>query len=143
MKIFVAGATGVVGSRTVTLLLAAGHQVTGLARSAKKADLLRRQGARAIQASLFDPDSLGSAIAGHDAVVNLATHIPVGATAIRARRSPRSGRRAAPQGAVREAADLRHPPLLYAQEIEPHTGWHPGNFPRSSRTWRSSTRACT
>lgn len=85
MKIFVAGATGVVGSRTVTLLLAAGHQVTGLARSAKKADLLRRQGARAIQASLFDPDSLGSAIAGHDAVVNLATHIPVGATAISAR----------------------------------------------------------
>ena len=33
--------------------------------------------------------------------------------------------------------------LLYAQEIEPHTGWHRGNFPRSSRTWRSSTRACT
>jgi hypothetical protein len=48
------------------------------------------------------------------------------------RRSPRSGRRAAPQGAVREAAGLRHPPLLpYAQEIEPHTGWHPGNFPQA------------
>jgi GH15 family glucan-1,4-alpha-glucosidase len=32
---------------------------------------------------------------------------------------------------VRESADLRHPPLLlHAQEIEPHTGWHPGNFPR-------------
>ena len=44
MKVFVAGATGVVGIRTVTLLLAAGHQVTGLARSAEKADLLARQG---------------------------------------------------------------------------------------------------
>jgi GH15 family glucan-1,4-alpha-glucosidase len=32
---------------------------------------------------------------------------------------------------VREAADLRHPPLLlYAQEIEPQTGRYPGNFPR-------------
>jgi nucleoside-diphosphate-sugar epimerase len=85
MKVFVAGATGVVGTRTVALLLAAGHQVTGLARSAQKADLLARQGARAVQASLFDPDALGRALAGHDAVVNLATHIPVGAAAIRAR----------------------------------------------------------
>ena len=85
MKVFVAGATGVVGTRAVDLLVAAGHQVTGLARSAEKADLLARQGARAVQASLFDPDALGRAIAGHDAVVNLATHIPVGAAAIRAR----------------------------------------------------------
>jgi nucleoside-diphosphate-sugar epimerase len=85
MKVFVAGATGVVGSRTVTLLLAAGHEVTGLARSAQKAGLLARQGARAVQASLFDPDALGRAVAGHHAVVNLATHIPVGAAAVRAR----------------------------------------------------------
>jgi nucleoside-diphosphate-sugar epimerase len=38
-----------------------------------------------VQASLFDPDALGRAVAGHDAVVNLATHIPVGVAAIRAR----------------------------------------------------------
>jgi nucleoside-diphosphate-sugar epimerase len=85
MKAFIAGGTGVVGTRTVTLLLAAGHQVTGLARSAEKADQLRRQGARAVQASLFDPDALGRAVAGHDAVVNLATHIPVGTAAIKTR----------------------------------------------------------
>ncbi len=85
MKAFVAGATGVVGTRTVTMLLAAGHQVTGLARPAQKADLLARQGGRAVQASLFDPDALGRAVAGHDAVVNLATHIPAGAAAIRAK----------------------------------------------------------
>ena len=85
MKVFVAGATGTVGTRAVTLLLAAGHQVTGLARSAEKAGLLASQGARAVQASLFDPDALGRAVAGHDAVVNLATHIPVGAAAVRAR----------------------------------------------------------
>lgn len=84
MKVFVAGATGVAGTRAVALLLAAGHEVTGLARSAAKAGLLAGQGARAVQASLFDPDALGRAVAGHDAVVNLATHIPVGAAAIRA-----------------------------------------------------------
>jgi nucleoside-diphosphate-sugar epimerase len=85
MKVFVAGATGVVGTRTVALLLAAGHEVTGLARSAERAGLLARQGARAVQASLFDPDALGQAVAGHDAVVNVATHIPVGAAAISGR----------------------------------------------------------
>jgi hypothetical protein len=35
------------------------------------------------------------------------------------------------------------PLLLDAQEIEPHTGWHLGNFPRPSRTWRSFNAACT
>jgi nucleoside-diphosphate-sugar epimerase len=84
MKVLVAGATGVVGIRTVPLLLAAGHQVTGLARSAEKVELLRDRGARAVQASLFDQDALGRAMAGHDAVVNLATHIPIGAAAIKA-----------------------------------------------------------
>jgi nucleoside-diphosphate-sugar epimerase len=83
--VFVAGATGVVGIRTVGLLVAAGHEVTGLARSAVRAGLLAGQGARAAQASLFDPDALGRAVAGHDAVVNLATHIPVGTAAVRAR----------------------------------------------------------
>ncbi len=33
---------------------------------------------------------------------------------------------------MREAAGL-----LYAQELEPYTGWHLGNFPRPSRTWLS------
>ena len=85
MKVFIAGATGVVGTQTVGLLAAAGHEVTALARSAEKAGWLARQGARAVQASLLDQDALSRAVAGHDAVVNLATHIPVGAAAIMAR----------------------------------------------------------
>ena len=86
MKVLVAGAAGVAGTRTMMLLLvAAGHQVTGLARPAARGGLLARQGARAVQASLFDPDALGRAVARPDAVVNLATRIPAGAAAISAR----------------------------------------------------------
>ena len=50
MKVFITSIASMAGARTVALLLAAGHEVTGLARSAEKAGLLARQGARAVPA---------------------------------------------------------------------------------------------
>ena len=47
MRIFIAGATGVIGRRLVPLLTAQGHQVTGLARTDAAAGQLRVQGAAA------------------------------------------------------------------------------------------------
>ena len=76
MRVFVAGATGVIGRRAVAALVAAGHDVTGIARTPQKAAQLRRAGAEPVAVSLFDPDALRAAVAGHDAVVNLATKIP-------------------------------------------------------------------
>jgi 2-alkyl-3-oxoalkanoate reductase len=76
MKVFVAGATGVVGWRTVERLVAAGHEVTGVARTGEKAALLRRLGATPVKVDLFDAAAVKDAVAGHDAVLNLATHIP-------------------------------------------------------------------
>ena len=76
MKVFVAGATGVLGKRAVRLLVEAGHQVTGVARSAEKAALLKSLGATPVSVDLFDPVDVKGAVAGHDAVLNLATHIP-------------------------------------------------------------------
>lgn len=76
MKVFVAGATGVVGQRAVAALVAAGHSVTGVARTAAKADLLRRLGAVPTEVDLFDRMALERAVAGHEAIVNLATKIP-------------------------------------------------------------------
>ncbi|NIP78620.1 MAG: NAD(P)H-binding protein [Gemmatimonadetes bacterium] len=58
MKIFVAGATGVVGRRLLRELSARGHEVTGLARSPAKAELVRSLGALPAGADLFDPRSL-------------------------------------------------------------------------------------
>lgn len=78
MKIFVAGATGVLGRRAVSQLVEAGAEVTGVARSREKARELRDLGATPVAVSLFDPDGLTAAIAGHEVVCNLATAIPTG-----------------------------------------------------------------
>ncbi len=76
VKAFVAGATGVLGRRVVALLVAAGHDVSAVARSEARASLLAGLGATPVRADVFDPESTRRAVAGHDVVCNLATHIP-------------------------------------------------------------------
>jgi nucleoside-diphosphate-sugar epimerase len=63
MKIFVAGATGVLGRQLVPQLVARGHEVVGMTRSAAKQDLLRSLGARPVVADALDPDSVAQAVA--------------------------------------------------------------------------------
>ena len=76
MRIFVTGATGVVGTRAVPALVAAGHEVTAVARGAAKAELVRSMGATPAAVDLFDADAVTAAVDGHDAVAHLATNIP-------------------------------------------------------------------
>ncbi|HLA63891.1 MAG TPA: NAD-dependent epimerase/dehydratase family protein [Rhodothermales bacterium] len=76
MKVFVTGATGVLGRRVVPLLTAAGHTVTAVGRTPEKRAALERAGATAADVYLFDAAAVRAAVAGHDAVVNLATRIP-------------------------------------------------------------------
>ncbi|MCW2915879.1 MAG: NAD(P)-dependent oxidoreductase [Actinomycetia bacterium] len=78
MRVLVAGATGVIGSRLVPLLTAVGHEVVGLARSADRASALREAGAAITVADALDRDGLISAVtqAAPDAIVNLLTAIP-------------------------------------------------------------------
>lgn len=76
MKVFVTGSTGVVGRRAVSLLVNAGHDVTALARTPAKAEIVESIGARAVAISLFDVGALTNALAGHEAICNLATAIP-------------------------------------------------------------------
>jgi nucleoside-diphosphate-sugar epimerase len=75
-KIVITGATGVIGTRAVAALLAAGHHVTGVTRSARGRETLAGLGADAVEADVFDEASLRRAFDGADAVVNLLTHIP-------------------------------------------------------------------
>ena len=83
MRIFVAGATGVLGRRVVGLLVTSGHQVTGVARSDAKAAELTELGAIPKRVDLFDATEVGEAVGGHDVVYNLATSIPLGNSAAR------------------------------------------------------------
>jgi nucleoside-diphosphate-sugar epimerase len=72
----VSGATGAVGEPAVRMLVEAGHTVTAAARSPQRAQLLGSLGATPVILDLFDPAAVRPAVAGHEAIVNLATHIP-------------------------------------------------------------------
>ena len=54
VKIFLAGASGVIGRRLMPLLRAAGHEVVGTTRSADKAEALRALGAEPVVVDVFD-----------------------------------------------------------------------------------------
>src|SRR4051794_41251939 len=75
-EIVITGSTGVIGRRAVRELVAAGHRVTGVSRSADGRARLEALGARAVEADVFDETSLRRAFAGADTVINLLTHIP-------------------------------------------------------------------
>ena len=63
MKVFVAGATGALGRNLLPQLTAAGHEVTGLTRTASKQDLVRSLGARPVVGDALDPDAVARALA--------------------------------------------------------------------------------
>jgi nucleoside-diphosphate-sugar epimerase len=63
MKVFVAGATGVLGRNLVPQLVARGHEVVGMTRSASKQDLVRSLGARPVVADALDPDAVAGTVA--------------------------------------------------------------------------------
>src|ERR671916_3115077 len=63
MKIFIAGASGAIGSHLVPQLVARGHQVVGTTRSAAKTGVLRALGAEPVIVDALDPDSVADVVA--------------------------------------------------------------------------------
>lgn len=78
MRIFLAGATGVMGRRLLPLLIAGGHEVRAGARGEQGRELVATAGGEPVAVDLFDAAALREAVTGSDAVINMATRIPVG-----------------------------------------------------------------
>jgi nucleoside-diphosphate-sugar epimerase len=82
MHVFIAGGTGVIGRRLVPLLVAAGHRVTGSARTVDGARRLRSLGAAPVVVDVFDRDALITAVraARPDAAVHQLTALSGGSS---------------------------------------------------------------
>ncbi|MFB3924307.1 MAG: NAD-dependent epimerase/dehydratase family protein [Terriglobia bacterium] len=76
MKIFIAGATGVLGRRLIKEFRTRGHSVIGLARSDANERTIQALGGEPRRADLFDSDSLARAAEGSEVVIHSATAIP-------------------------------------------------------------------
>jgi len=87
MRIFVAGASGVIGSRLVPLLVEAGYAVAGMTRSSAKVQALRAMGATPILCDVYDAPAVQTALETYrpDAVVHQLTDLPDDAALIPAR----------------------------------------------------------
>lgn len=72
MRVFVTGGTGHTGSYIIPELVAAGHEVTGLARSETAAAALSGLGAKVRRGGLQDLDGLTEAAADSDGVIHVA-----------------------------------------------------------------------
>jgi uncharacterized protein YbjT (DUF2867 family) len=116
VRVFIAGASGVIGVRLVPLLVAAGHTVAGMTRSPGKAGGLRELGAEPVVCDVFDAGALTHAVAAFapEVVFHQLTDLPddvarIGAFGARNSRIRGEGTRnllaaAAAAGAVRVIA---------------------------------------
>jgi uncharacterized protein YbjT (DUF2867 family) len=84
MRIFLAGASGVIGRRLIPRLVEAGHIVGGMTRSPDKAELLQSLGAHPIVVDVFDREALAEAVRGFgpDVILNQLTDLPDDVTRI-------------------------------------------------------------
>lgn len=78
MKIFIAGATGVIGRQLLPRLTEAGHEVTAITRSQDRVEQIRKYGARPVVGDVFDRDRLEQAVAAAkpELVIHQLTNLP-------------------------------------------------------------------
>ncbi|WP_371602943.1 NAD(P)-dependent oxidoreductase [Streptomyces sp. NBC_01220] len=123
MRIFLAGATGIIGRHLLPLLLADGHHVTGTSQTPQGAARLDSAGATGIRLDVFDRDSVGRALAeaAPEVVIHQLTALSGGSSADNARMR-RAGTRSLVDAA--RAAGVRR---IVAQSIS--WAYEPGEEP--------------
>lgn len=77
MRVFIAGATGVLGRRLVRMLAERGHDIVALSRHEAGDQLVRQAGGRPVRGDIFDTEALARIGDGADVVVHAATAIPL------------------------------------------------------------------
>jgi len=122
MRVFVAGASGVIGVRLVPLLVAAGHEVAGLTRSPETVEALRRLGALPVVCDVFDRKALRAAVGdfGPDVIVSELTDLPDDRTQLQTYRSANDLMRREGTRNLLAAAAAATTPRFLAQSI----AWH-------------------
>lgn len=145
MRIFLAGASGVVGRRLLPLLLGAGHQVTGTTRSTDKAAQLRSAGATPVVVDVFDALALRQAMneAAPEVIIHQLTDLPqafdeerLADAYLKNARIRLEGTRnliAAAQAASARRLIVQSVAFAYVPGGEPHSESHPLNLAEGPR----------
>lgn len=76
MRVFVIGATGVLGRNVIPRLLERGHAVRAVVRRPEQAETLARLGVEVFPGDILEAETLQAPLAGCDAALHLATAIP-------------------------------------------------------------------
>ena len=120
-RVFVAGASGLIGVRLVPLLVAAGHTVAGMTRTPEKAAGLRALGAEPVVADALDREALVRAVGAFapDLVMHQLTDLPDDAADLPARR-PAHAR------LLREGTDNLVEAAGGARVVAQSIAWQPG-----------------
>jgi nucleoside-diphosphate-sugar epimerase len=119
MRIFLAGATGVIGIRLVPLLAQAGHTVAGMTRSPAKVAELEALGAEAVVCDVYDLEALRAAVVRFepDAVMHQLTDLPDDAAQIRELGARNDRMRSEGTRNLLDAARAARAGRIYAQSI--------------------------
>jgi nucleoside-diphosphate-sugar epimerase len=119
MRIFLAGASGVIGQRLVPRLVQAGHVVGAMTRSPGKADLLADLGAEPIVCDVFDRDALFAAVRDFkpDVILNELTDLPDDVTQIPAHADLNARIRTEGNQNLIDAARQTGSPKILAQSV--------------------------
>ena len=118
-RVFLAGASGVIGQRLIPLLINAGYVVGGMTRSADKTELLRQLGAEPILCDVFDRKGLIQAVRefAPDVILNELTDLPDDVGSIGAHAELNARIRTEGNQNLIDAARLSGSPKILAQTV--------------------------